>query len=116
MTSIPKGYDMTTAEVAAELGVHHYTVTRWCRAGIVDAIRVGHNYRVKRSSLKRAIGAVAEAKKYPQNTETLSLRLGDGERALLDAAAAKETDERGNPLKTSTWARRVLLAAARGGR
>ena len=43
----------------------------------------------------------------------LNIDLKPDERQALDEAAAAVTDERGRPMKVSTWARRVLLAAAR---
>jgi hypothetical protein len=46
----------------------------------------------------------------------LNIDLKPAERAALDEAAALVTDERGRPMRVSTWARRVLLAAARGER
>lgn len=57
-------------------------------------------------------------KKPKKTSPHLHIRLDDDgkERADMDAAASQEKDDRGRPLKTSTWARRVLLAAARGER
>jgi hypothetical protein len=43
----------------------------------------------------------------------LNIDLKPAERAALDAAAAAVIDERGRPMKVSTWARRVLIEAAK---
>jgi hypothetical protein len=55
-------------------------------------------------------------KKTPAPRICLNIDLKPAERQALDEAAALVTDERGRPMKVSTWARRVLLAAARGER
>lgn len=55
-------------------------------------------------------------KKKPAPIRPLFIRLLPSERAELDAMAATATDDRGRPLATSTWARKVLLAVARGER
>ena len=52
--------------------------------------------------------------KKPAPIRPLFIRLLDAERAELDAMAADATDDRGRPMKTSTWARRMLLKIARG--
>ncbi len=43
----------------------------------------------------------------------LNIDLKPAERAALDAAAAAVIDERGRPMRVSTWARRVLIEAAK---
>lgn len=55
-------------------------------------------------------------KKTPAPRICLNIDLNPAERQALDEAAASVTDERGRPMRVSTWARRVLLAAARGER
>jgi excisionase family DNA binding protein len=50
---------LTTADVAAELGVSHDTVTRWCTRGLpwrgrllrLDGLRVGRQWRFSRQAV-----------------------------------------------------------------
>lgn len=53
-------------------------------------------------------------KKTPAPRICLNIDLKPAERAALDAAAAAVIDERGRPMRVSTWARRVLIEAAKG--
>lgn len=46
---------MTVAEVAAWLRTSKMTVYRQIQLGVLDAIRVGRAYRVKRASVQRLI-------------------------------------------------------------
>jgi uncharacterized caspase-like protein len=50
----------------------------------------------------------------PKDNKPLFIRLTQAEHAAIAAYAATVLDERGRPLPTSTWARRVLMAAAKG--
>jgi hypothetical protein len=43
----------------------------------------------------------------------LNIDLKPAERQALDKAAAAVIDERGRPMRVSTWARRVLIEAAK---
>lgn len=40
------GTYVTTAQVAAELGVHVNTVRNWIKAGHVKAVKIGHCVRI----------------------------------------------------------------------
>lgn len=53
-------------------------------------------------------------KKTPAPRICLNIDLKPAERAALDEAAAAVIDERGRPMRVSTWARRVLIEAAKG--
>jgi hypothetical protein len=52
-------------------------------------------------------------RKTKQPRIALNIDLKPTERQALDAAAAAVIDERGRPMKVSTWARRVLIEAAK---
>lgn len=43
----------TTSEVAAVLHVQERSVRRWARQGELEAIRVGHRYRISKKSLDK---------------------------------------------------------------
>jgi len=49
-----------------------------------------------------------------KDNKPLFIRLTQAEYQALAAYAATVLDERGRPTPTSTWARRVLMAAAKG--
>src|SRR5579884_2413582 len=42
---------LTAEEVAGYLRVHLMTVRRWCREGMLPAVKVGRAYRIKRTEL-----------------------------------------------------------------
>jgi excisionase family DNA binding protein len=49
---------LTVQQVSEELKIHPATVRAWIRQGRLQAARVGKGFRVRRSEVDRAIGAV----------------------------------------------------------
>lgn len=42
---------LTVKEVAVYLRVSRVTVWRWCQQGVIPASRIGHHWRIRRTSL-----------------------------------------------------------------
>lgn len=45
----------TPREVSKILGVSYITVTRWCRAGRIRALKLGHQWRISEEEVDRII-------------------------------------------------------------
>lgn len=59
---MPKAADslelLTAAEVAAIARVDAATVSRWARSGVVPAVRIGRDWRFRRSDVDRLLTPV----------------------------------------------------------
>lgn len=53
---------LTTKEVADHLRVSRMTVNRMIHAGVLEAIRPGRSYRIKRESLQALLAGATEGK------------------------------------------------------
>jgi excisionase family DNA binding protein len=53
--SLPPDELLTIAEVAVYLKLSRRTAWRWCKAGQLPAVKVGHQWRVARSDLENFV-------------------------------------------------------------
>lgn len=63
---------LTTEEIAAQLRLDESTIRRWCRSGILPALRVGRQYRVEEEDFKKFV-AEREVTSTRKNGASLAL-------------------------------------------
>ncbi len=63
-----QGETLTVEDVAAELRVHPDTVRNWIRAGELDAIDIGREYRIYRRDLDEFIQRRRTGKRHKKDS------------------------------------------------